>query len=64
MRSTIIIVGDVPPSLVVKILAACAVVWLACWLAGRLLEEREHRANVRRTLERALEQRNRKGGRS
>jgi hypothetical protein len=58
MRSTIIIIGDVPTGAAVKILAVCAVIWLACWLAGRLLEEREHRANMRRTLERALARRN------
>jgi hypothetical protein len=54
MRSTIIIIGDVPTGAAVKILAVCA----AIWLAGRLLEEREHRANMRRTLERALARRN------
>lgn len=44
-----------------KILAALAVIWLVCWYVGRLLEEREHRVNMRRTLERGLARRHGRG---
>jgi hypothetical protein len=58
MRGVIVIIdSDITLAATLKILAALAVIWLVCWGACRLLDELEHRANMRRTLDRALARR-------